>query len=237
MLVVVVAGWTLGISPLFTQIAAANAQLVTTQASNQSSERQLATLGVQYKNIAKLRTQLDALRLSIPEEQAASVFINEITALGAATGVTLQTVTIATATLYAAPTAAGAAAGTTDSTSTPSPSPTAATTPTPATTTTASGLVLIPVVITVKGPFESTRLFAGALQTGERLLSVSGLSMTTDSSTGDVTATVTGNIFTMQGTSDPSPATQLVPIPTPTPTATPTVTATATPTPSATAKP
>jgi Tfp pilus assembly protein PilO len=234
MLVVVVGGWTLGISPVFSQISAADTQLAATQSSTQSSQAQLATLKVQYASISKFKKKLNALRLSIPETQSASVFINELSALGASSGVSLQNVTLASATLYAAAAPdTTAPANSTNTTATPAPTATAAatgTTPPAATTTTSSGLVLIPVTITITGPLEATRLFTGAVQTGSRLFLVSNVNYSVTGGISDTT--ITGDIFTLKGTSDPSPKAKLVP--TPTPTATPTATPTPTPTPTAT---
>ena len=230
MLVVVIAGWMLGISPVLTQVSAASTQTASIQATNQSSQTQLATLRVQFANIGKLKSKLTSVRLSIPEAQAASIFINEITALGVANGVTLQTATIASATLYAAAPPSTAATGSTAAaTATPTAAPVVPT-PGAAAATTASGLVIVPVTVSVKGSLAQVQAFVAALQTGQRLFISSGLVLSTDAGTGLVLANVTGDIFTLRGTSDLSPKTKLTPTPiaTVTPTATPTPTATAT---------
>jgi Tfp pilus assembly protein PilO len=234
MLVVVIAGWTLGISPILDQITAANTQTTTIQTGNAATQAQLANLRVQFAGIGKLRAKLNALRLSVPEAAAASAFLDEVAALAAQTGVTVQSVTIASAALYTAPAAADTTTTPADGTATPSPTP-SATTPVGATpTTTAGGLVLVPVTVSVMGGFDATRDFAGALQTGSRLITVSSVGISTDDSAGGDVASITGNIFTLQGTSDVA-ATKKAPTTTPTSTATPTATATPTPTATATA--
>lgn len=233
MLVIVIAGWTLGISPILTQVTAANSQTATIQTSNTATQTQLASLRVQFAGIDKLRSKLAALRLSVPEAQAASDFITEVTDLAATEGVTVKSVSIANATLYVSPDAAAAvapAAGTSTATPTATPAPT---TPAPATMPTPTGgLVLVPIVVSVSGSFDADKAFVGALQEGSRLIVMSTLGMSTDSGSGGVMAVVNGDIFTQQGTSD---VVSNVKAPTSTSTVTPTATATPTPTPTPTA--
>jgi Tfp pilus assembly protein PilO len=229
MLVVVIAGYMLGISPLMSQVDAANQQTATIQTTNASSQAQLASLRTQYAGIGKLKANLNTLRGSIPELEEASSFFNELTALSAQYGVTVVNLTLANAVVYTAP---GAAAATTPApstaTQTASPSPSAATTPVTATPVAAgSNLIAVPVGLTVVGPFDATRDFVGALQTGTRLIYVTTTSLT--SSDLASSATIAGNLFTLKGTSDVVTKTKL--IPTPTATATPTATPTPTPTP------
>jgi hypothetical protein len=234
MLVVVIGGWVLGISPIFTQITEADAQTTSIQSANAYSQAQLASLKTQFAGISKLRTNLDALRLSVPEEQAASSFLDEVNALSGKAGTVVQSVTISDATLYTAPPVAGAT-GTDATTSTPAPSASPATTVPTTPIVTASGLVLIPVIVTVKGTLAQDQSFFGALQTGSRLFVSSNLVISTDASSGTVTSAVTGDIFTLQGSSDPSPSGSSTPTDDSTATPTPTATPTATPTPTSTA--
>ncbi len=231
MLVVVIGGWMLGISPIVDQINAANAQVTTIEASNQSSQAQLASLRTRFAGIDKLRANLDNLRLSIPEQQAASAFLDEVNALSAAAGATVNSVSIANATTYTAPTAPAATATTTDgSSASPTPSPTAATTTPVTPTPTTGGLVIIPVTVNVQGTLAADQAFIGALQTGDRLFVSSTLSMS--SGNGLMVTNITGDIFSLQGSSD-QPATATTSAPTYS-TATPTATPTPTPTPTAT---
>lgn len=236
MLVVVIGGWTLGISPIFTQITEADAQTTTIQSSNATSQAQLATLKSQFAGISGLRNTLDALRLSIPEQQAASTFLNEVNSLSSNAGTLLVSVQISDALLYTSTsTDATGAAGATTATPAPTATPTTTVPTTPIVT--SSGLVLIPVVVTVKGSLAQAQSFFGALQTGSRLFVSSNLVISTDPSSGSVTAAITGDVFTLQGSSDPSTGGTTTPTDnstsTPTPTATPTATPTPTSTPSA----
>jgi Tfp pilus assembly protein PilO len=229
--VVVVAAWTLGISPTLDQVNAANAQVASIQTSNATSEAQLASLKAQFADITTFKSSLDTLRLSIPETEAASAFLNEISVLTAQDGVSVQTLTLEDATIYSAP-ATTPAATTSDTTSTPAPTAPATTTTVPTTTTTTgAGLVLVPISISVVGSLGAVQTFISDLQLGQRLFVSSTTSLVANTDDGSVTATIGGNIFALKGTSDASPKTKLIPTPVVTPTATPTPT----PTPTSTA--
>jgi Tfp pilus assembly protein PilO len=225
MAVVLIAAYMLGISPILSQISAANAQTATITTSNTESQAQLASLKTQFAGIGKLKASLNKLRGSIPESEGASTFFNELTALSATYSVTVTSLTLANATIYVDP-AAAAAIATGTATQTPSPSPTTATT-TPAPTTTTSGLVLVPVTLSVSGTFDNVRAFVGAVQTGTRLFYITSASLSS-APDGTASASLNGDMFTLQGTSDVVTKPKLVP--TPTPTVTPTASPTPTPT-------
>jgi Tfp pilus assembly protein PilO len=248
MIVIAVAGWSLGISPLLDQTSAANAQVSTIDSSNAASLSQLTSLKTQFANIGAQQASLDALRQSLPEDQGAAEFLQELTALSAAHNVTLASVTVASATVYVAPVstdtaAATATAGSTD-TSTPAPTPTASsapattTTPVAATATAGPAFVLVPVNISVTGALNDVRDFIGAVQAGTRLYFAASVALSVDPGTGLTAGNLTGDIFTLQGTSDVAPtaaaSTTATPTPTPTPTPTATSKSTSTPTPTAT---
>jgi Tfp pilus assembly protein PilO len=246
MAVVAVAGWFLGVSPIVSSAVAANEQVSTITASNAASLTKVATLKAQYADIGELQTSLNKLRESIPETANSSDFLEELNALGVAHNVTLTTVTIGAATVYVAPTAsAGAATSTTTSTSTPTPTPTPTTAPTTSATPTTSAagqFVLVPVVIAVTGSFSDVRDFIGAVQGGSRLYLANSVGITNGASTGSgggpATGTLTGDIFTLQGTSTPVAADpDVTPTPTPTPTSTDTAIPTISPTPTVTPTP
>lgn len=230
-LVIIVGGYLVGISPMLTQISQTNSQTTTTQQANTASQAQLANLKLQYAHIGKLNSKLTALRQSVPELAGAPAFLNELLALSSQYGVSVTTLTLANATVYTDPNAAAAATPTTtDATSTDTPAPTTATTPATTTPTTAtSGLVLVPVLLTVTGPFENVRQFIGAVQKGTRLFFVSTASIAAGS-TGGASAQLAGDIFSLQGVSDGAKTTKLAPLPVSTATPTPTMTPTPTPT-------
>jgi Tfp pilus assembly protein PilO len=237
MVVVALGGWFLGISPVISQASAADAQDSTISATNAANLTRLTTLKQEFANIGMLQKQLDPLRASIPEQADASVFLQELNTLSAAHNVVLTSVTIASATVYQAPTAATPAADssdTTDATATPTPTPTSTPTTTPAIAAPAvtNSFVLVPVTIVATGTFNDVRDFIGAIQTGSRLYLATSVGISVDPTSG-ATGTLTGDIFTLQGTSKASSA----PTPKPKPTATPTPTPTATETPIPTSTP
>jgi Tfp pilus assembly protein PilO len=237
MVVVALAGWFVGISPIVAQAAAADESAASTTAANQASESRLAVLKTQYAGIGKLQKTLDSLRESIPEGANASVFQQEINGLCAEYGVTLSSVTVNSATIYQAVTPA-VAPTTGTSTSTPTPTPTTSTTPaaTPAPSTAqTNGLVLVPVVVAVIGSFDDVKAFIGALQSGPRLYLATGVQISDND--GIYTGTLSGDVFTVAGTSTPTKSSIPTPVPTPTPTPTPTSTATPTATPTPTQTP
>lgn len=228
-LIMLIAGWELGISPTLTAITAANTQSTTIQSTNAASQAKLANLAVQFKGLNKFKKSLNKLRESIPENEGASGFLNEIAELCGSSGVTLASLSLASATVYVDPSVAAPAASA-DATTTPAPSAPATT---PATTTptpsAGSGLVLIPVTFVVKGSLDAVRDFVDAAQHGARLLYSSQVDFSTGTD-GVTNATITGDIFALKGTSDAAPVKKVPTLPnsTPTPTATPTPTPTAT---------
>jgi Tfp pilus assembly protein PilO len=235
--VVIVAAWTLGISPTLDQVNVAESQVSSIQTSNAASAAQLASLKAEFADIKTFKTSLDKLRLSVPEAEAASAFLNEISVLTAQDGVTTQTLTLEDASIYSASdSTGGGGTSTTGATATATPAPTASPTTTVPTTaapaTTGSGLILVPINISVLGSLASVQQFISDLQLGQRLFVSTTTSLVTNTDNGSVTGTVGGNIFALKGTSDASPKTKLIPTPTITPT--PTATPTPTPTPTAT---
>jgi len=241
MVVIALGGWFIGISPVVAQAAASDEQVASVTQSNLDSQAKLALLQQQYAHIGPLQTSLDSLRQSIPEGADASAFLQELVNLSAEQGVTVTIVTIASATMYEAP-ATGAAAtstATTGSTSTPTPAPTTTTAPVAPATSTSGQLVQIPVQITVTGALDAVRDFVGVVQAGARLyLATSvGISQTGGTATGSLS----GYIFSLQGSSDATKSKTPTPTPTPVPTGTPTPTGTpvpgVTPTPTPTLTP
>jgi Tfp pilus assembly protein PilO len=244
--IIAVAGWFVGISPVVSAASAASDQAASISTANEASEQKLVQLKSEYTNIAPLQATLDKLRESIPDSVGAPAFLQELNALASANNVTITTVTIASATVYTAPgatPAAPAAAAGSTATPTPTATPATTTTTTPTTTPVAAGgqFVQIPVTIGATGNFSNVRDFMGAVQTGTRLYVASSVGLAEGSSSaggGSATLTMTGNIFTLQGTSAPektsTPAISSTPTATPTPTSTPTSTATSTPTPGST---
>jgi Tfp pilus assembly protein PilO len=243
MVLIAVGGWFVGVSPIVAQGAAADAQTASIVQDNAANQAKVAVLKTQFSHIGKLQKKLNTLRQSIPEGAEASAFLDELNSLSAKYGVTLVSLTIASATVYQSPTSTAPAAGTTSGTSTasptPTPSPSAATTPANPTATPSGQFVEVPVQIEASGAIDRVRNFIGAVQSGARLYLASNVTIAASTASSGYTGSMTGYIFTLQGTSDEPTTTTPSSTPTPTPTAipTPTGTATTTPPPSGTPTP
>jgi Tfp pilus assembly protein PilO len=232
MIVIALAGWFVGISPVVAQAAASDEQVASVTQANADSTAKLALLRQQYANIGPLQKSLDSLRKSIPVGADASAFLQELDDLSAQQGVVISSVTIASATIYTAPTSGATASSgaATDATSTPTPAPPVATTPVAPSPSTSGQFVQIPVQIVVVGDFDAVRNFIGAIQLGPRLYLATAVSITQSAGQTGSTGTLTGFIFTMQGTSDATKSKKPASTPTPTPTPVPTGTPTPSPT-------
>ncbi|HEX4392382.1 MAG TPA: hypothetical protein VH084_12720 [Mycobacterium sp.] len=237
MVVIAIGGWFVGVSPIVAQGAAADSQTASINQANSANQAKVALLKKQFAHIAKFQNKLDKLRLSIPEQTQASAFLAEVNALCQKDSVTLASLTIASSTIYQAPTTKTTSAdSSTTSTATPTPTPTPSTpTATPGSTTGASAgqLVQIPVQITVGGSISQVVDFMGDVQLAARLYLAAGSGLSYSPTDGTYQGSLTGFLFTLQGTSDQPNATT----PTDTSTATPTPTAIPTPTGTATTAP
>jgi Tfp pilus assembly protein PilO len=245
---VLIFGWLIGVSPILDQSALAKTTEASMVTANQTSEARLALLKKQFTNLSTLQTQLAGLHASVPETADIPAFLAEINAQSVASGVTLTSLTVNDAAFVSKPEApATAGAATTDATPAPTASDsTAAATTTPvATPTTGSGLISIPVKVLVSGPYASVMNFAGAMQTGSRLFFVASLNLSGSGTDASFTGELDGNVYVLPSSTG-SPATTTptktpAPSTTPTPSSTvpanPSGTPTSTPTPTGTAKP
>ena len=172
LLVIVIGGWTLGISPIFTRSPRRTRRPRRSRPANPHTRRSRRLSRRSSPESLRSKKTLDALRLSIPET-AGGLGVPERDQLAQRRrrASTVQTVTIADATsLHRSGGGSSCDRDGGNVTATPTPTPATATVPaTP--TVTSSGLVLIPVVVTVKGQLRAGRQsFLSALQTGTRLL-------------------------------------------------------------------
>lgn len=217
---VIALGVVVGILPKISEAATNTLELANVQTQNAGYEADLALLEQQYKDIDKVRDQLDELRESLPSGGDYDGFIREISALATEYGVQVLEST------QTAPLVYGATA--TEDTGTP--------------TTPISGgtLLAIPYVIKVNSTDTFSVLrFMDGLRTGKRLLVITAYEMkgTTQNEIPVTEASISLYIYTLV---DPSAVPvddggdvpmDPVPSPAPTPTVTPTPTESATPTP------
>jgi Tfp pilus assembly protein PilO len=181
--VVLVLGWVIGVSPVLAQAASADAQRSSIAASNLASQASIGVLKTKFARIDALTHELSALSTSVPSDAAIPVFLRELDALSNENSVGLSNVVVNEAVNYVVPAATPApgAAGAAPAAS-PSPSPSASAGAAPAAPAVPAGaagrLVLIPVKITVTGTYGDIMAFVGGLQSGERLYLISTLSVT-----------------------------------------------------------
>lgn len=239
MLVLVVAGWFLVAQPQLAAASTASNQLTSARAQMATTEGVIRQLKAQQKGLPKLKAELASLRQSIPEGAESSALIDGINALAAATGVTINSLSLADAVAYTPPVVV-ATPTTTSTTATPS-SPATATAapaasvapsawnPTSDPSITAANFVVIPVSITSSGNWSATLAFIHGLQSGTRLFLVSGFNTAQSAdATAIVTTKTSGYIYALL---DPKADALAASTSTTTPTATTSPSGSATPTP------
>ncbi len=239
MVVLVAVGWFLVAQPQLASASAANTQLAGVQSQVTATQASLVQLKGQQKELPTLRAQLAKLRLSLPETADSSAYITGINALAANAGVTISTLKLSAAVLYAPPAAPAAAATGGAATPSPTPSATAAAPSVPTTvpagwTPTTNGLITsgnfiaIPVEIDTTGSWSATLAFLKGLQSGPRLFLVETLSTAQAADNSDsVLASIGGYIYVLLDPKadalDKANSSTSTPSATPTPTPTPTV--------------
>jgi len=249
MVVLVAVGYFVVAQPQLAASSAASLQLASVESQIAGAQTAVVTLKAEQQKLPALKEQLAALRLSIPSSVDSSLYINGLTALASANGVTITALTVSDPQSYVPP--VGSAVATTPATGasaspTPTPSPSADAVPAPVSTAwapttdpliTGSTFVVIPVKVTVAGPMAHTLGFAKGLQSGSRLFLVSGLNLSHDAvNPANVSMGIDGYIYVILDPKAAAAASTKATTATPTPTASPTVTTspsgTATPTPS-----
>ncbi|TFD71915.1 GspMb/PilO family protein [Cryobacterium sp. Hb1] len=195
---VVLAGFTLGISPKLEEVGVTRATRTAALAQNEVYELQLAALQREFDGLETVQDELAVLRAAIPEGAGLPALIGQLDAIASRTSVTVTEFTSADAMPYVpvvpvpdatapatddaapiAPATDSDGAGTADA---------AAVSP----LVTAENFVAVPVTISVTGSFDAVLEFLEGLQNGQRLLTVTSFSSGTPSA--DVPDRVTGQI-------------------------------------------
>ncbi len=201
-------GWFLGVSPRVTEITTADAERQNVEGLNAQSEAEIAALQEEYKKLDDYQSQLDVLRVSIPDDSDLTGFIRQISNLAVVSGVTVSTFTPA-AELPFTPVGSDGAA----------------------TAEASTNFFLVPVSLSVKGSYGSIMSFLSMVQNGDRLFLLSTFTYKNDSIEGAdlYSAQIDGFIFVLLGPASagitpsapaaPDPSTVATPTPTPTETA------------------
>jgi Tfp pilus assembly protein PilO len=200
---VVLAGFTLGISPKLEEVGVTRATRTAALAQNEAYELQLAALQREFDGLETVQDELAVLRAAIPEGAALPAFIGQLDAIAGRTSVTVTEFSSADAMPYVpvvpAPDATAPDATAPDTTvpDTTAPDATAPDTDgagsaAPSPLVTAENFIAVPVTISVTGSFDAVLDFLEGLQNGQRLMTVTSFSSGTPSA--DVPDRVTGQI-------------------------------------------
>lgn len=185
--VVLLLGWFLGVSPKLAEAATNEGERRNIEAQNLVHEAELAALIAQFEEVDDIKERAEKLRLSLPPGADLSRFIRQLNGLGAGAGLAITDVTISQAlpyvpgTVEAPPPPAAEAEGEATEGEAAVPDPTATEGQPVATSALVNetNFIAIPVSILTAGSYESTLAFLKGLQTGERLMLVTNLSVTT----------------------------------------------------------
>ncbi|TFD63606.1 hypothetical protein [Cryobacterium ruanii] len=208
--IVMLAGFTLGISPKLDELSATRTTHTATLAQNEVYEAQLAALQREFDGLETVQDELAVLREAIPEGAALPALIGQLDAMAGRTSVTLTEFSSADAMPYVPVVpAADTDAPATDGAATGGAATGGAATNAPATDGAAAGaaeaaaaaasplvtaenFIAVPVTISVTGSFDAVLDFLDDLQNGQRLMTVTSFSSGTPSA--DVPDRVTGQI-------------------------------------------
>lgn len=204
-----IGGVLLGVQPQLAAASAATQQRATVAASNAGQAAVLEQLKSDFDGIDVLKAELKPLTASVPSGTRMPALVNQIDALAGATQVTLDGLTFSEASPYTpveAPAADAEPATEAESSPEPVPAPAPPTAGVPPITSaqiTATNFASLAITVTVTGSYGNALNFVHGLQMGERLFLVTGLTTTAqasaegESSTEDVTATISGLVYVL----------------------------------------
>ena len=170
MVVIVLLAWFIGVAPQLASIATINAQQASVDAQNAREQAVLDRLEEDAANEQDLMAEWKLASSSVPSGTGVPRFIDQLHALAASTGVTITRITVSDAAPFVvtAPVAADADAASTETSTDAS----GAAAPTGID---ASNFAFLQVGIEVAGEYPRILEFVNGLQTGERLMLVNDL--------------------------------------------------------------
>jgi Tfp pilus assembly protein PilO len=170
MLAIAAGAWFLGIQPQLTAISTAESDTSDVEAQNFILQKDLTALKDDVANLAKNQAELDGLRVSIPADDALDTFLGQLDAMAAASGVGVTGFTSADSVPFV-PSASAAANVPGDING--------------------SNFLTVPITISTSGTRDQILDFVDELQSGERLILVSDVSVSIGedgATTGEITA-------------------------------------------------
>jgi Tfp pilus assembly protein PilO len=209
MLIALVAGWFIGAQPFIAAAAKDDADRASIEAQNIAQQATIGALTEENKDLSTIETEFHDLQKSIPGTPSTAAFIQSINDLGDSAGVQVAGITVGESIAYSVPQSVAAAAAAVEAAATPSPENTAAPTAPVADLSgyvvatdpliTPSNFVGIKIGIDLKGPYSSVLAFVKGLQSGSRLVLVTGFTSNTDTvDSSDVTAHVDGMLYVLK---------------------------------------
>jgi len=193
-------GWFVGVSPQLDAASESSQQTAALRAANDQTQLVINGLAAQQKKLPDLKAQLAALLTSVPDSAALPPFVDELNAAATAASVQITGINVSDPQAYQ-PVAGAAPAPT--AAATPAPTPTAAAGMPPVTNPliTPQTMAVIPVSVTIKGPYANTLAFVKQLQSGARLYLVTTLTTSQDKAgdpgDGAVVVTVSGFVYAL----------------------------------------
>ena len=160
LVIVVFAGWLLGIAPQLADASSANANRLSVMNQNTINEAILRKLKEDYAHIDGVRKELSLLKIAVPSSAEISSFVTELNTLANNHKITVRSITVNDARPY-----------------TPIAAPTGTEKlPTSNSRITPSNFIVIPVQFSVTGDYSSVLDFVHDVQIGPRLFLISNLS-------------------------------------------------------------
>lgn len=188
MIVAVVLGYTMGISPKLDEASSAKETRLGVEAQNEIYELQLAQLKKQFENIDELQAELDDLRQEVPADARFPDLIKQLEKAASKHNVTVTIISVSDPQLYVpipADEAAAPASDTADGAEGEAPADAADATapvapaPLPAAVD-AENFVAVPISLAVAGKYQNVLNFMESVQKGKRLFLVNTFSSTAE---------------------------------------------------------
>ena len=209
MIIALLAGWFLGVEPNLAAAAKSDADRAAIETQNIAQQGILDTLAEENGNLAAIQEEYSELQLSIPASSNTAGFISGLDDLAARTGVQVIGFTVGASQAYTVPESATVVEAPPTDGATPSPSATAEP-PAPATPVgsvavtspliTPQNFVGIAVGVDLKGTYGAVLSYLDGLQSGPRLVLVTGINSVADvdGGSGTVTAHIDAMIYVLK---------------------------------------
>ena len=184
MVITLVAGWFLGAQPFLDAAASDDLERASIEAQNTAQQAEIARLTEENKDLDSIDAEYKALQKSIPSSPSTASFIQGLDGLAASTGVQVTGITVSESQAYTVPASAAAAQAAAETPTSESTAAPVATVPTGYVAATdplitPANFVGIKVGVELKGSYQAVLTFVEGLQSGARLVLVTGFTSTT----------------------------------------------------------